>query len=181
MIFQKTEISDLWLITPELLEDERGFFTRIFCRDEFAKHNIKFNNIQSNLTLTREKGAIRGMHFQKEPMAEDKIVQCIKGEIFDVAVDLRKKSRTFLKWVSVELNENNKKMFYIPKGFAHGFQTLTENCELLYFMSEYFSPEHSCGYRWDDPSFNISWPLKNLKLSDKDSKWDLVKKYEKKR
>lgn len=174
MNFQKTKIDNLLVITPQLRHDERGFFARIFCQDEFKKNSINFKITQSNLTLTKKKGTIRGMHFQTEPYGEDKIVQCSKGAIFDVAVDLRKKSRTYLKWISIELNEKNKKMFYVPIGFAHGFQTLTENCEVQYFMSGSYSPAHSGGIRWNDPMINISWPLKKPNLSEKDQNWPLL-------
>ena len=109
-------------------------------------------------------------------MSEDKIIQCLKGRIYDVAVDLRKDSPTYGKWSAEELTENNKKMFLIPKGFAHGFQTLTDTCELLYFMSKFYSPEHGSGVRWNDPFFKIVWPIKNHRLSEKDKNWTLLKK-----
>ena len=135
MIFNKTKIEGLYLITPELKNDERGFFTRIFCQQEFEKIGLKFKIVQTSLSLTERKGTIRGMHFQKGFYAEDKIVQCIKGSIYDVTIDLRSDSATFGKWIAVELNENNKGISYIPKGLAHGFQTLTSYCEVQYFIS----------------------------------------------
>jgi len=177
MIFNKTKLDGVYVIEPELKVDERGYFNRIFCREEMAKNRINFNIIQVNHSLTKEKGAIRGMHFQKEPKAEDKIVQCLKGAVYDVAADVRENSPTFGQWVAEKLTEENKKMIYIPKGFAHGFQTLTENSFLQYFMSEFYSPEHSSGVRWNDPFFNISWPIKNpTAISEKDQNWPLIKK-----
>ena len=115
------------------------------------------------------------MHFQKLPKAEDKIVQCIKGSVYDVVVDLRKDSLTYGHWVAEELSEENKKMFLIPKGFAHGFQTLTDNCELLYFISEFYSPGYATGVCWNDPFLNIKWPIENHVLSEKDKNWPLMK------
>jgi dTDP-4-dehydrorhamnose 3,5-epimerase len=175
MIFKKTKIKGLYIIEPELKSDERGYFARIFCKKEFKKIGFDFKIVQVNRSLTKKRGTIRGLHFQKPPKSEDKIVVCLKGKIFDVALDLRKNSPTFGKWVGVELSEENKKMFLIPKGFAHGFQTLTDNCEILYFVSEFYSPKYESGIRWDDPFFNIKWPIKNPILSEKDKNWPLFK------
>lgn len=175
MKFKETKIKGLYIIEPELNIDKRGYFTRIFCRNKFKKNGINFKIVQVNRSLTKKKGTIRGLHFQKKPRAEDKIICCIKGAIYDVAVDLRKKSPTYSQWVAVELSEDNKKMFLIPKGFAHGFQTLTDNCEVLYFMSEYYSPKYGSGIRWNDSLFNIKWPTKNPILSEKDKNWPLMK------
>ena len=176
MIFKKTKIEGLYIIEPELKIDERGYFARIFCQEEFKKIGFNFTIVQMSRSLTRKKGTIRGMHFQKEPKAEDKIVCCLKGAIFDVAIDLRKNSSTYGQWAAEELTEENKKMFLIPKGFAHGFQTLTDNSEILYFMSEFYSPEYAGGVRWNDPFFNIKWPIKNPILSEKDKNWPLLSK-----
>ena len=175
MTFNRTKIEGLYTIEPKPKIDERGYFVRAFCKDELSKIGINFNIVQINRSLTKEKGTVRGMHLQKEPMAEDKIVSCIKGAAYDVAVDLRKSSPTYGQWVAEELNEDNQKMFLIPKGCAHGFQTLIDNCELLYFMSEFFSPENASGVRWDDPFFNIPWPIKNPILSEGDKNWPLIK------
>lgn len=165
----------LYIIEPELKIDERGYFARIFCRKELAKIGLNFEIVQMNRSLTEKKGTIRGMHFQKPPKVEDKIIQCLKGVIYDVAIDLRKNSLTFGQWMAVELSEENKKMFFIPKGFAHGFQTLTDNCTISYFMSEFYSPKYEGGVRWNDPFFNIKWPIKNPILSEKDKNWPLIK------
>jgi dTDP-4-dehydrorhamnose 3,5-epimerase len=174
MKFKETKIKGLYIIEPELKIDERGYFARIFCKKELKKIGFNFDIVQINRSLNKKKGIIRGMHFQKPPKAEDKIVQCIKGAIYDVAVDLRKGSRTFGQWVAEELTEHNKKMFLIPKGFAHGSQSLKDNSEILYFLSEFYSPEYESGVRWDDPFFNIKWPIKNPILSEKDKNWLLI-------
>lgn len=174
MVFRKTKIKDLYIIEPELKTDGRGYFARIFGKDELAREGLDFDIVQANRSLTFKRGTIRGMHFQKEPKAEDKIVQCLRGRVYDVAIDLRTDSSTYGQWVAEELSEDNHKMFYIPKGFAHGFQTLTDNCEMQYFMSEFYSSEHASGVRWDDRAFNITWPLAVTDLSEKDKNWPLT-------
>lgn len=174
MILKKTKFDGLFVIEPEAKTDERGYFARTFCQEEFAGSEIDFNIVQINHSFTNKKGTIRGMHFQKEPNAEDKMVQCIRGAIYDVAMDLRADSPTYGKWLAEELNEENRKMFFIPKGFAHGFQTLTNNCEVQYLMSEFYSPESSSGVRFDDPLFDIKWPLPPTLISEKDKNWPLI-------
>lgn len=174
MKFKGTKIKGLYIIEPEPRIDDRGYLMRIFCEEELKKYGLQFTIVQASQTLTKKKGTIRGMHFQKSPKAEDKIVQCIQGAIYDVAIDLRKDSLTYGQWVAEELNEKNKKMFYIPKGFAHGFQSLVDDCQVQYFMSEFYSAEHSLGVRWDDPFFNIKWSIKNPILSEKDKNWSLI-------
>ena len=175
MIFHETKIQGLYVIDSEANVDERGYFMRTFCKNELDEKGLDFNIAQVNRSLTKQKGTIRGMHFQKDPKSEIKIVGCLKGAIYDVVVDLREDSSTFGQWVAFKLSEENKKLFYIPKGCAHGFQTLTDDCELLYFMSEFYSPEHTSGVRWNDPFFNIPWPIKNPILSEKDKNWPLIK------
>lgn len=175
MRFHKTKIDGLYIIELEPYTDERGDFVRVFCQKELAKIGIEFKIGQVNQSLTKKKGTIRGMHFQRPPKAEDKIVQCIRGAIYDVAIDLRDDSPTYGQWVAEELTEENKKMFLIPKGFAHGFQTWVDNSEVQYFMSEFYSPEHSSGVRWNDSFFNIKWPIENPILSEKDKNWPLMK------
>jgi len=169
-------MNGLYIIEPELKTDERGYFARIFCKKEFTKIGFNFEIVQINRALNKKKGTIRGLHFQTPPKAEDKIISCVKGAIYDVAIDLRKDFPTFGQWVAEKLTEDNKKMFLIPKGFAHGFQTLTDNTEILYFMSEFYSPEYESGVRWNDPFFNIKWPIKNPILSEKDKNWPLLSK-----
>jgi len=168
-------MNGLYIIEPELKTDERGYFARIFCKKEFTKIGFNFEIVQINRALNKKKGTIRGLHFQTPPKAEDKIISCVKGAIYDVAIDLRKDSPTFGRCVAEKLTEDNKKMFLIPKGFAHGFQTLTDNTEILYFMSEFYSPEYESGVRWNDPFFNIKWPLKPTLISRKDKNWPLMK------
>jgi dTDP-4-dehydrorhamnose 3,5-epimerase len=175
MIFKKTKIEGLYVIEPEFKIDDRGDFARVFCKEELAKAGLVFDIVQANQSMTKEKGTIRGMHFQKEPKAENKIVQCLKGAICDVVVDLRRDSLTYGQWVAQELNENNKKMFFIPKGFAHGFQTLADNCVVQYFMSEFYSLENANGVRFDDPFLKINWPISNSSLSERDKNWPLIK------
>jgi len=174
MKFEEAKLKGLCVIEPEIRVDERGYFARIFCKQELSKIGIDFNIVQINRSLNKKQGIIRGMHFQKPPKAEDKIIQCIKGKIYDVAIDLRQDSPTYGEWFAEELSEENKKMFLIPKGFAHGFQTLTDSCEILYFMSEFYSPQYESGVRWDDPFFNIKWPIKDSILSEKDKNWPLI-------
>lgn len=176
MIFHKTKIKDLYIIEPELKSDERGYFARIFCKKELAKIGVDFDIVQINKSLNRKKGIVRGMHFQKPPKSEDKIVQCISGAIYDVAVDLRENSETFGQWIGVELSKENKKMLLIPKGFAHGFQSLEDNSEILYFLSEFYSPEYESGVRYNDPFLNIKWPIENPFLLERDKSWPLIRK-----
>ena len=174
MIFRKTKIKGLYIIEPELKADERGYFARVFCKKELAKIGFDFEIVQINRSLNKKKGIIRGMHFQKTPKAEDKIIQCIKGAIYDVAVDLRQDSLTYGQWIGVELNEDNKKMLLMPKGFAHGFQSLKDNSEILYFLSEFYSPECESGVRYNDPLLNIKWPIENPLALERDKNWPLI-------
>jgi len=176
MIFKKTKISGVFVIKPEIKEDERGWFTRTFCQDEFEKNDIDFPIVQVNRSFTKKKGTIRGLHFQVAPKEEGKIVHCLRGSIYDVALDLRKGSETYGQWHAEELTENNRKMLFTPKGVAHGLQTLEDGCVIQYFMSEFYSSEHSSGARWDDPFFNIKWPLTPTAISEKDKNWPLIQK-----
>jgi dTDP-4-dehydrorhamnose 3,5-epimerase len=171
MIFTSLKIKDVLLIDLSLRSDERGYFTRVFCKHELQKAGIKYDIVQINRSFTKDKGMIRGMHYQKSPKAEDKIVQCLHGKIFDVAIDLRPDSETYGTWVGEVLSSENKKMLLVPKGFAHGFQAMTKNVIVEYFVSEYYAPQAEAGIRWNDPQFNISWPIQNAILSEKDSAW----------
>lgn len=175
MKFVKTNIEGLCIIEPEFLRDLRGYFVRTFCKEELKKHGIDFDIKQANRSFTKQKGTIRGMHFQKPPKAEAKIITCLKGKVYDVAIDLRDGSPTYGTWEACELSEDNQKMFYLPEGFAHGFQTLVPNCELQYFMGEFFAPEANVGIRWDDPTIGIAWPIPNPTFSDKDNAWPFLK------
>ena len=170
MIFIKTEIDGVFALKPEPNRDKRGYFQRLYDASEFKKKKIKFNFVQVNQSMSRNAGTIRGIHMQKSPKSEDKLVQCIKGSIFDVIIDLREDSKTYGKWIG-EVLEANKKMIFIPKGCAHGFQTLTKNAIVLYQASEYYLPDYEIGIRWNDPYFNIKWPIKKVIVSKKDLSW----------
>ncbi|MFX4242245.1 dTDP-4-dehydrorhamnose 3,5-epimerase family protein [Aliarcobacter butzleri] len=162
-----TSFENLFIIEPNIFKDERGSFSRIFCENEL-KDIFKFNIKQINHSITREKGTFRGLHFQYEPNSEIKMVKCIKGAIIDIVVDIRENSPTFLQHFSVELTEQNQKMLYIPKGFAHGFQTLKNNTELLYFHSSIYTPSNEGSLNILDKKLNIVLPLDIINLSNKD-------------
>ena len=172
MRFQKTKIKDIYIIEPELKKDARGYFFRAFCKKEVKENTgMDFNVAQINRSFTKKKGTIRGFHYQKSPHQEDKILQCPKGELFVVVLDLRPKSTTFKKWISLRIGEKNKKIVLVPKGCAVGIQTLTNDCEALYYMSEYYAPEYYRGIKRDDPAFKIKWPIKKPFLSKRDRQW----------
>lgn len=168
MEFCELEIAGLFEINLEPYVDERGFFMRAYDNDEFEKYGLHREWVQENHSRSEREGIIRGFHFQLEPFSETKLVRCIRGEIFDVAVDLRKGSKTFGKWHGVFLSEENKKMFFIPRGFAHGFCTVSDVSEVLYKVDNYYSPEHERGLLWNDPDLDIGWPVKDPVLSVKD-------------
>ncbi|MBI4091750.1 MAG: dTDP-4-dehydrorhamnose 3,5-epimerase [Candidatus Levybacteria bacterium] len=167
----KTKIKGVFIIEPEPRSDERGYFARVFAKEILKANGIKFDIAHINRSLTRVRGTIRGIHYQIKPRQEDKIIQCIEGAIFDVAVDLRRNSKTFGEWVSAELSGESMRMFFVPKGCGHAFQTLSPNCLIEYFVSEYYSPEYERGALWNDPFFKIKWPIKHPTLSDKDKNW----------
>ncbi len=169
MIFTETKLSGAFIIELEKLEDHRGFFSRTFCRKEFEAHGIPFRVSQCDLSFNKGKGALRGMHYQIPPYAEAKLVSCAKGAIYDVIIDLRPDSPTFKRWIAVELTEENRRILYAPEGFAHGFQTLVDDVEVFYMMSEFYHPECAAGVRWDDPAFGIKWPLPVALMSETDS------------
>ncbi len=175
MQFTKTKLEGLYILEPELKTDERGFFARTFCKDELLKLGIVFDIVQANMSFNIKKGTLRGMHFQASPKAEDKIVQCARGTIYDVVIDLRENSSTYGQWVGEELSEKNKRMLLIPKGCAQGFLTLTDNCLLQYLMSEFYDPKYANGVRFDDPYFHITWPIKNPIVLERDMHWPLMK------
>lgn len=174
MKFTKTKIDGLYVIELEPRNDERGYFARNFCKKELLDNKIDYEIAQINRALTKNKGTIRGMHFQKPPKEESKIFQCIKGAIFYVAIDLRKDSPTYMEWFGEELNSENKKMILVPKSFASGYQTLEDETEVQYTSSEFYAPECESGIRFDDPSINISWPMEATFVSDKDKNWPAV-------
>lgn len=175
MIFEETKIKGIFVIKPEPYKDERGHFLRIFCRNEFEKQNIRFEIKQINRSLNYKKGTIRGLHYQKEPTPEAKIIHVVKGKIFDVAVDLRPKSSTYGKAICEILSQENDKLFYLTKGVAHGFQTLVDDCEVEYLMDEFYSPIHAGGIQWNDPQLKIEWPTKCTYISEKDKNWPCLR------
>ncbi|MCL4111905.1 UNVERIFIED_CONTAM: hypothetical protein GTU68_063557 [Idotea baltica] len=170
MKFSETELKGLFVINLEPFQDERGYFSRIFCRREFMDVGIEFDFVQTNHSVTHHKGAIRGMHYQKQPDAEAKLIRCVRGAVLDFAIDLRRGSDTFLKFFGVELSEKNNNMIYIPKGFAHGFQTLEDQATLIYQHSAYYNPLSEGGIHYNDPSVGIDWPLTVTDVSEKDKK-----------
>lgn len=168
MKFVPTSLPGVWRIELELREDERGFLARTFCESEFAAHGLNTRWPQCNLTLTRKRGMIRGMHYQAEPKPEIKLIRCAAGAIYDVLVDVRLDSLTFGHWEAFELTAGNHSALYVPGGFAHGFQCLADNSEVFYQMSESYSPDLQRGIRWNDPKVGIRWPISNPILSAKD-------------
>jgi len=168
MIFEETKLKGTYIIEAEQLEDERGFFARSFCQKEFKKHGLNLHIVQSNISHNKKKGTLRGMHYQIAPYEEAKLVSCTRGVIYDVIIDLRPDSPTYCQWFAAELSSENCKMFYIPEGFAHGFQTLNDSSTVFYQMSASYQPEYARGVRWDDPAFGIKWPIRPAIISDKD-------------
>ncbi len=172
MIFKRTSIIGAYTIELEEHGDERGFFARTWCKKEFMTQGLTSNIVQANIAFTKKKGTIRGMHYQIAPNEEAKLMRCIKGAIYDVIIDLRPESSTYKQWLGVELSSENRKMFYVPEGFAHGYQSLTDNVETLYMVSEFYSPDSERAIRWNDPAFSIKWPInEDLTISDKDRNW----------
>lgn len=168
LIFCETKLKGAFIIELERLEDERGFFARTFCQEEFEAHGLNARIVQCNISFNKRKGTLRGMHYQVAPYEEAKLVRCTKGAIYDVIIDLRPDSLTFRRWIAVELTADNRFMLYVPADFAHGFQTLEDNTEVFYQMSEFYHPECARGVRWDDPAFAIEWPMVPITISEKD-------------
>lgn len=168
MRFTETELRGAFIVEPEPVEDERGFFARTWCAEEFVDHGLSADFAQCNVSFNRRRGTLRGLHYQAEPFAEAKLIRCTRGAVFDVAVDLRADSPTFGRWCAVELTETNRAMFYLPQGFAHGFQTLTDGAELFYQMSCSYRSGSARGYRFDDPILAIRWPLRNPIVGHRD-------------
>ena len=160
------------MIEMERLEDARGFFGRSFCRNEFSRRGLNPDVAQCNISFNRQAGTLRGMHYQAAPYAEEKLIRCTRGKLYDVVVDLRRESPTFKQWTAMELSGENGRMLYAPKGCAHGFQTLEDDTEVFYQMSEFYHPESARGVRWNDPAFGIQWPagLRAI-LSERDRNW----------
>jgi len=169
MTFTTTPLSDAYIVTPAPRHDNRGWFMRTFDKTEFSQIGFADDWVQMNQSMTHQAGTVRGMHFQTPPQAEIKLVRCVAGAVFDVIVDLRAASPTFLHWFGIELSAENQQMLYIPKGFAHGFQTLTANCQLIYCHSTDYAPDHEGAIRYNDPRINIRWPLPITDVSDRDA------------
>ena len=172
MNFIETEIKDLFVVELNKIGDERGFFARVWCEKEFADKNLTSRMLQANTSYSKDKGTLRGLHYQLSPHQEAKLMRCIKGAIFDVAVDLRPDSKTYKKWFGIELTESNRKMLFIPEGFAHGYQTLHEDTEVFYMSSAFYAPQAERGLRWNDPAIAINWPITDeLHITRKDRSW----------
>ncbi|CAN2039938.1 dTDP-4-dehydrorhamnose 3,5-epimerase [Candidatus Magnetomoraceae bacterium gMMP-15] len=168
MKFIETKLKGAFIIEIDPFLDHRGMFARIFCKKELKAVGLDKNIVQINHSSSRQKGTIRGLHYQKPPKAEIKIVKCIKGAVYDVLVDIRKNSPTFLKWYGIEISRKNMKLIYIPEGFAHGFQVIEENSELLYFHTEFYCPEYEGAINYNDPMVCINWPLEITEVSERD-------------
>ena len=169
-----TQILGCYRVRLETLSDARGYFARVFDREILRSAGADFQVAQVNRSLTRPRGTIRGMHFQRPPRAQAKLVQCIRGAIFDVCVDLRPESPTHLRWVGSELSGENQEIMLVPRGCAHGFQALTDDCIIEYFLDEVYSPQHEGGLRWNDPALAIEWPLPCTLTSERDALWPLL-------
>ncbi|HYF21181.1 MAG TPA: dTDP-4-dehydrorhamnose 3,5-epimerase [Ramlibacter sp.] len=171
MKFTATPLPGAMLIEMERREDARGWFARTFCSQEFEQHGLPTRMVQGNLSLTERAGTLRGLHYQAAPHAEDKLVQCVRGAIWDCIVDLRPQSPTYCRWFGAELSQSNGRMLFVPKGFAHGFVSLTDDAAVSYLMSAFHEPASARGARWDDPAFGIQWPVPVQGMSDKDRHW----------
>lgn len=171
LIFSPTPLKDAYIIEIQPFADERGFFARTWCQNEFEAHGLDSNLAQCSISFNRQKGTLRGMHLQLPPHAETKLVRCIHGAIYDVIIDLRMDSETFLKWFGYELTAQNHRTLYVPKGFAHGFLTLEDNTEVYYMISEFYAPDDARGIRWNDKCFDIQWPAPINVLSLKDQNY----------
>jgi dTDP-4-dehydrorhamnose 3,5-epimerase len=174
MQFRETALAGAFIVDAEPYEDDRGLFARTFCKKEFSEHGLCPDFVQCNTSFNRRRGTLRGMHFQQPPYGETKLVRCVAGAIYDVMIDLRPESPTFRNWVGVELTSDNRRALYVPTDFAHGFQTLTSNAEVLYMMSETYHADHAAGVRWDDPAFGIEWPIADPILSERDASYPVL-------
>jgi len=171
MRFIPMEVEGAWIVQPERLEDERGWFARAFCSAEFKAHGLETRWVQANVSLSRSAYTLRGLHYQKPPHEEAKLVRCLRGRLWDVVADLRPGSPTFGRWAAVELTPDNLQWVYVPKGCAHGFLTLEPDSEAFYLVSSAYAPQAEAGVRWDDPLFSIQWPAEPRVLSVKDQSW----------
>lgn len=168
MIFTETKLKGAFIIDVKRIEDQRGFFGRAWCKKEFEDHGLNSNAVQSNVSSNIQKGTLRGMHYQVEPYTESKTIRCTAGSIYDVIIDLRPESTTYKQWIVVELTAQSFRMLYVPDGFAHGFVTQEDHTSVHYMVTEYYTPGAEKGIRYDDPAFNIQWPIAPTLISDKD-------------
>jgi dTDP-4-dehydrorhamnose 3,5-epimerase len=171
MIFSEIELPGAYVIDLEKIEDERGFFARAWCEKELSEHGLEARIAQCNMSFFRHRGTLRGMHFQRPPHQEVKLIRCIRGSLLDVIVDLRPDSVTYKRWAAVELTADNRRMLYVPRGFAHGFQALEDDTETFYMVSDPYTSGAEGGVRWNDPAFDIEWPLVPTEMSEKDRRW----------
>jgi dTDP-4-dehydrorhamnose 3,5-epimerase len=174
MRFAPIALAGAYLIHLEPRTDARGLFARTFCAQEFAAQGLETAFVQANISVNARAGTLRGLHFQRAPHAEVKLVRCVKGAIYDIIVDLREGSPTYLSWFGMELNDENGLMVYVPKGFAHGYQALADNATVFYMVSAFYAPESEAGLRYDDPKLAIAWPRAVSDTSDKDAQWPLL-------
>lgn len=172
MRFSPTALQGLWVIDQERIQDDRGFFSRTFCKQQFNAQGLALDFVQASTAFTENEGTVRGLHFQRHPNWETKLVRCTRGAAFVVAVDLRPDSTTCRQWFGVELNSQNGRSLYVPEGFAQGYQTLANETELLYQMTKFYHPESSSGYSFEDPAFGIAWPLSPRNVSVRDRAWE---------
>jgi dTDP-4-dehydrorhamnose 3,5-epimerase len=168
MIFTEAPLSGAFVIRPERLEDERGFFARVFCEKEFAAHGLATRVAQCNLSSSRRRGTLRGMHYQRAPFAEAKLIRCTQGRIYDAIIDLRPGSPSFGRHFAIVLDPQERTLLYVPEGFAHGFLTLEDETEVSYQMSQVYSAEHATGVRWNDPAFGVPWPFEPTVMAERD-------------
>jgi len=171
MKFDATPLKDVWIVSMDPIRDDRGYFSRTFCQREFEEHDLPCPVAQCNVSFNRQKGTLRGMHFQREPVVESKLIRCVRGALYDVVVDLRLDSSTYLQHFGIELTSGNLKALYVPGNFAHGFLTLEDQTEAFYMMGEYYTPEYECGLRYNDLALGIEWPIPVAEISEKDRSW----------
>jgi len=171
MLFNATPLKNAYTIDLEKKGDDRGFFARFFCVNEFAERNLETKFVQVNTSLSTKRGTLRGMHYQLAPSAEVKVVRCLRGAVWDAIIDIRPDSPTFGNWFGAELTAENRRMMYVPRGFAHGILTLSDEAELLYLVSDFYAPREERGIRWNDSKFKISWPIEPQEVSAKDAAW----------
>ena len=174
MKFSETELGSVYTIELEPIGDDRGFFSRFWCRKELDEQGLFFEIAQINTSYNANAGTVRGFHYQRDPHSETKIVACTSGRVFDVAVDVRPNSPTYLNWFGAELSAENNRLLYIPAGFAHGYQALEDDSRMLYLISEFYAPDFESGLRYNDPAIGVAWPQEVTSVSDKDSKWALT-------